>query len=949
MRIDLTCPVELWQYALPAGDAVECTFVLNNLSDKVVTSVQVTLVCFDRDNNLLFKQMERIRGLKAGVGERFSIVILPTQWGETVAIDLVIEKVWFDDATIWRRGNASMTAYAPNNLPPGRVLDQLRFVAGVDAVGYPQAQEQVWLCVCGRANPIDSIRCCRCERKRESVFASFSPENVQQVISVHEQKLAEAARRAREENSAITQTQEKQKLAKTRVRKQVSKAFIAVAIVAVFVGAAFLWGVPAIKYNAALDQLRNGRYTEARAAFSEMNGYSDTEVQLLDCDYQEAMTSLRVGTQEELEKAVVGFAALGDYEDSFELWRQSVYELGDIYLEAGKYDLAAEMFQSLDEYEDSEDKYKETTYRQANVMLEGGNYLVAQLLFRGIEDYKDAATKVQECAYQVGKSSLEAAEYDEAITLLSTLDGYSDSLLLAGEARYELAEAKFAAGEYEEAGILYLESDGYADATAKANDCLYQLAQEKKSAGEYEKASELFLRIPEYLDSEGQAITCSYEVAVKKKGLGDYEGAAALFETVAEYDDASDQLHECNYHMALAAITAEDLTKAETLLENANGYEDSEKQLRTVRYELAEKLLTDGNYEEALARYEELGSYKESATKLKQCRYELAKAKLEQKDYQAAIDQLSLLGGYEDSKTLLEDATYQLALASKETGDTDTAIDLLKNITDNEEAAKELSDLALKDARALQEAGDFAGASTLYLALSDIPGATEGYNACQYAIANQLMVAQDWVAAGDVFIAISDYLDANTLAEECYAQKYGALAETARISSESQNYPAVIVALETTDLETLPSSYQDLAEIYNNACYEYAEQLYSEDKPYEALPYYQRIEGYKDVADKKLGRRAYLILGNWVSTTEKTAEFRTDGTCDLLGETLCFRVNNFSLYTGTAADQMALTYKVSNLNDESLSLRDIRDGKDVLYKFDRVSDANTEDANADQS
>ena len=109
MKIDLTCPVELWQYAMPTEDDADCTFVMNNLSDKVVVSVQVTLKCFDKEDMLLFSQTERIQGLKAGVGERFSIMLLPSQWRDVEGVDLVIEKVWFDDSTIWRRGNAPLT------------------------------------------------------------------------------------------------------------------------------------------------------------------------------------------------------------------------------------------------------------------------------------------------------------------------------------------------------------------------------------------------------------------------------------------------------------------------------------------------------------------------------------------------------------------------------------------------------------------------------------------------------------------------------------------------------------------------------------------------------------------------------------------------------------------------------------------------------------------------
>lgn len=134
MKIDLTCPVELWQYAMPTEDDADCTFVMNNLSDKVVVSVQVTLKCFDKEDMLLFSQTERIQGLKAGVGERFSIMLLPSQWRDVEGVDLVIEKVWFDDSTIWRRGNAPLTYYKSNALPGGRALDQLRFVAPIPFV-----------------------------------------------------------------------------------------------------------------------------------------------------------------------------------------------------------------------------------------------------------------------------------------------------------------------------------------------------------------------------------------------------------------------------------------------------------------------------------------------------------------------------------------------------------------------------------------------------------------------------------------------------------------------------------------------------------------------------------------------------------------------------------------------------------------------------------------------
>ncbi|MCE5342851.1 MAG: hypothetical protein LLF96_04575, partial [Eubacteriales bacterium] len=70
MKIDLTCPVELWQYTTPTPANPDCGFVLNNLSDKVVVSIQVTLASYGEDELPLLRQVERIQGLKAGPGER---------------------------------------------------------------------------------------------------------------------------------------------------------------------------------------------------------------------------------------------------------------------------------------------------------------------------------------------------------------------------------------------------------------------------------------------------------------------------------------------------------------------------------------------------------------------------------------------------------------------------------------------------------------------------------------------------------------------------------------------------------------------------------------------------------------------------------------------------------------------------------------------------------------
>lgn len=938
MKIDLTCPVELWQYAMPTEEDGECTFVLNNLSDKVVTSVQVTLSCYNKQDELLFRQTEREQGLKAGVGERFTVVILPSEWKDVEGVDLVIEKVWFDDSTVWRKGNAPLAHYTSNALPAGRALDDLRFVAGQDAMGYPQQQDQVWLCVCGRANAPEAQRCCRCERRRDAVFASFSRENVGHVIAAHEQKLAQAARKAREENNLLQENQEKKRVAKRRRRKQAVRLSVSAAILAVLAAAAVLWGIPTVRYNTAEDLLRDGHYEEAAAAFADMGDYRDAAEQVLECRYRKAQSQLDAGDEASLLAAQEGFAALDGYRKSAERLLQTQYALAALQLAQGRYEEAEAAFAKLGDYEDSAERADEAVFLQAGALLADGSYEAARSLYAALDGNAEAAEQVKQITYALGKQHMEAGEYDAALEELSALDAeYEDAALLIRQIYYAQAEAALAEGAYEAAGEKYLLADSYGDSQAKANECLYRMAQETKSAGDYTKAAELFLQISDYLDSEGQAQLCVQEQAALWMEQEKYADAIELLQTLPESEATRSLLDECRLKQAQLWLDAGEAQRAEEQLAAIQDNKSAEAQLKKVRYQLAEADFDAGRYEEALARYELLGSYRASASRCKQCRYAMADAALTAGDYAAAIEGFTALGSYKQSKAKLEEAQYQQAVAYQQSGDEAAAVAAFEAMGSSERAQEALHAIRLSEADALFAKGQYEEAAALYKAV-DGDAAQEGYNACQYALAQQLRQNGELIAAAEAFHRLGDYQDAAEQSESCYAEYYGSVADEARSAMEQEDYLGVIHLLRSYEMSDLSKSYDDLPDLYREACYEYAEQLYREGKPYEAIPYYQAAGDYRDAEKEKLGRRAYLILGQWESATGKTAVFRTDGTCDLMGETLYFRVSGFSLCTGTSPEEMTVTHKVSAISRTGMSLRDIRDGQDVVYKFSRAGD-----------
>ncbi|MEA4929617.1 MAG: hypothetical protein VB104_13205 [Candidatus Limiplasma sp.] len=939
MKIDLTCPVELWQYTTPAESNPVCTFMLNNLSDKVVTSVQTTLVCYGAGEQLLFRQVERVQGLSAGAGERFSLTIAPSQWEAVTTVDLVIEKVWFDDATIWRRGSAALTEYESNALPAGRRLDQLRFVAGPDAVGYPEWQRRVWVCVCGRANDLHNDRCCRCERRRDTVFATCSRENVEQLIAVHEQKLHDAARAAREDASRLTEERERERLAQDKHRRTLRRLAIAAACLVVLLATGLLWGLPALRYAQASSLLGSGQYEQARTALKALQGYGNTATLLQECDYRQATDLAASAADADLARAVTLFEGLGDYQDSAAQAQAARYRAGTLALDAGRYDAAAADFQSLGDYSDSRDQFREAQYRQADSMAQNESYVAARILFADLGDYRDAAARKAECSYALGAAALASGDYETAVQQLSDAGQAQDAPELYKQASYLLAEQCRLNGDFERAGKLYQQAGDYSDAKIRANGSLYELARERMQAGDYAKATELFQSVVPYLDSETQGWECVYQQALAAVNTGDDDTAVMLLASIPKHEKGAALLQECRYRLAAKMVATGDRKTAISLYSQLGDYQDASTKLSELRYQAAEEALAAGRYQDAAALYESLGKYQDSADKWNQCRYALAAAALEQKNYRDAIEGFAALGTYQDSAKQADAATFALALQLKTSGNTDAAVELLKSLDDSTEAKQQLREITLSEADRAQAAGDLARASELYLALGDYGDAPEKYNACQYALAMQKKDAGDMRAAMTLFAALGDYQDAAAQAAACEQEAYGRYAAPARKAYAAADWPTVITTLETFDDSNLPAAYRDLAGMYAEACYQYAEALFAAGKPYEALPYYQRIPEYKDVATKKLTRRAYLILGVWENADGTLrATFRDDGTCTLFdGQTMYFSVDGYALNTGATPETLALTHKLTTLTEDSLSLRVLADSR--VTQLHRIADA----------
>ena len=397
MKVDLSCPIELWEYTLPAEEKPVCSFTFMNLGQRPISSVQLELSCFDAAGEVIARKTERPMALAAAAREKFTVEI-ETEEKNIDSVELIIEKVWFESGEEWRRAQqAKLIGYTPNELPPNRRLEHLRFVAGSDAVGYPSAQKQAWVCVCGRVNALDAEECIRCGRRRDEVFERFSPEAVQRVIDARERELEDRARQAREEASRqefLRQTAMRKKKRARKVRTGIFCALLALG------SAAYLFvalGLPELKYQTAVSTLQSGDYAQARVAFEALDGYRDSDTWIQQCDLLGAQDQLKKGTSDSIEAAMRTLRALGDYPGAKDAMQEANYLKAGLLSDARDYDAAVELYESLGAYRDSAEKARAARYQIATAEMDAGDYDSAAAKFEALGNYKDAAALKREC------------------------------------------------------------------------------------------------------------------------------------------------------------------------------------------------------------------------------------------------------------------------------------------------------------------------------------------------------------------------------------------------------------------------------------------------------------------------------------------------------------------------------------------------------------------------
>ena len=113
MKIDLNSPVEVWRIDAPNTGFPSCELTLFNLSGQQVVSVEVTLTLLDPDGQEITRITHRAHGLTGAPMRTFSMTVPVEEPANVGGCEAIIEKVWYDNSSIWRRATDGVHAEQP--------------------------------------------------------------------------------------------------------------------------------------------------------------------------------------------------------------------------------------------------------------------------------------------------------------------------------------------------------------------------------------------------------------------------------------------------------------------------------------------------------------------------------------------------------------------------------------------------------------------------------------------------------------------------------------------------------------------------------------------------------------------------------------------------------------------------------------------------------------------
>ncbi len=559
-----------------------------SISDVPISGVTVDVHVFDRANI----EIEVIRDFayKINNAER------NTNFGADTTIDIVnsagrsfsiaLRQVKFSNDTVWHGSNSILSGYLPDLKPLEEEFhekelaqqyvrdfsDKLAKDKAVKAKYVPSAFDDIWFCSCGYINTKTEAECHHC--RADLIAQLYHVRDVAKIIHnlnehhkhleyLAEQARLEAERKAEEERQAILEAErkaEEERLAKEaellrlkRKKQRIIATVSATAIVIVaFIIVYISYILPNMTYTGALTMVNEGEYSEAIEAFVGLGDFRDSEQQIIETRYIEAMKENENGNY---GNALVIASEITESKDVTEIEYTAYYGLAIAEMDSENYDEAIVYFANALPYADSYDQNQKAHLIQAEKyinendlakavpyydVLEATYSTTAQetLLAKGTEVFntedtesakvyfdllKDESIMAQakELYYVKANTLLTEASYDEAIDLFSYIADYKDTDILLNQIDYEKGLALFNQGEYTEAITHFEQAEDYPSASAMVLESKYQIAEDEYNNGNYQTAADLYTEIATYNDAQEMVYESLYRLGVQLLNSGE--------------------------------------------------------------------------------------------------------------------------------------------------------------------------------------------------------------------------------------------------------------------------------------------------------------------------------------------------------------------------------------------------------------------------------------------
>lgn len=900
MKSDLTCPVEVVSVRIgrqdepgreePGNGQLVCVIEFFNLSDKVIDSLQMNILCFAADGSRIGGRLVRASA-RGEARARFSGAFLPEHVEQTERVEASVEKVWFQDGVVWRREERNVREYTPNALPQGRELDRLRAVAGPDAAGYAREDDIVWMCVCGRANRTSDDRCLRCQRERAQVLENYSFAAIDSTVGRKERELEKQTRDTLRRSSEETERQmtEAQKKLRRRRRRMI-------AVVALLAGIALLlatvrWGVP---YGASLyaeHRLAQGRAADAKAVFQWIDGSwpgfmeADKRADAAERVIIEGL--IGVGTDESLSEAALRAQAL---DGAQALHERAVLERARLKESAGALEEAEALYGALPESETARERLLALIYRIADEAQERLEYGAAIERFASLGDYEDAGARREECIDLYGRQLMREGHYAEACDQFLQITGRPESIVLIRRCRYAYAGELEEAGRTEEAAELYESLGVYEQAETRGRACRYALGMDALGEGDLERAAEQLLLAEGYEDAAERRQDAVLTLGARAFEAGNYQEAVYWYSELEETDEPL--LERAQYAYAQALEEAGNAEEAAQQYMQLDGYEDAGTRWRAIEYALAMKEMARSP-ETALERFEDLGDYEDAPERAQACRYQLAAQRHAAGEYALALSLYEQLGDYRESESLAQGSRYALA-----------------------------------EQLAQQERYDEA--ALLYAECGVYLDAEDRAMRARYDNAAQLETQGRFEEAARAFGELGSYEDAKTRTERNEDAWLAAPYAAAQMDMEVGNYVGVIETLEPLWQASLPERYAQLPDLYVSACLARAQELTDMGRPFDALPFLERVP---ERAERALSAHVYQLIGRWKDSRGTEYVFRRDGSCCVAGEERYYGGKDYDITMGDEPYPTRKAYGFVGLRRNTLTLEESESGKTIRLSY----------------